>query len=148
MGLCIKCRQNVCNPCEPVTGAAANDNLGVVRIAHDRVLLDPEHYRYLAWRVAGIDIASRRYIDWLADRIFFFEGTILSSDGEPLEIGDTAIDDAFGRDASFRWARSFRAAAKMGLKQSPQRKLLPRLRLIDLGFQICDLQTRQASKRK
>lgn len=144
MGLCVKCRLNVCTPCVPVQGEAANDNVGIVRIAHNRVLLRPQHYQYLAWRLAGIDVSSRGYLDWLADRLFFFEGTILDRDGSPLELGDTAIDDAFGDEPSARWVRSFRAAADKGLKQTPQRKLLPRLRLIDLGFQIADVGTARA----
>jgi hypothetical protein len=56
------------------------------------------------------------------------------ADGRPFELPD--IDDAFGGDGSFRWLSDFIRFAEDPPHQLPQRRIIARLRLIDLYFRI------------
>lgn len=78
----------------------------------------------------------RKIPDWIADTIYGCKGKIVWSDGTPFIIGDTEIDDAFSNDGSFRWLSDFIGFADHPPVQAPQRRLLARLRLIYLAFQI------------
>ena len=53
-----------------------------------------------------------------------------------VDTGDETIDLAFGDDGSFRWLSDFLSFASEPPKQKPQRRVLTRLRLIDLAFRI------------
>jgi len=117
---------------------ASNDDFGIVRMPDDRQLLRAAHYQHLAKRLADLPVSSREVPNWIADTIWTFPGTILAADGTPFELEPEGVDAAFGEDGSFRWIRSFRAHADQPLKQSPQTRLLARLRLIDLAFRIAD----------
>lgn len=153
MDLCIKCRQNVCTPCVPVQGEAANDNVGIIRLTPVCELLTVERYNAMAVQSAQLDVSSRMFPDFVADTIFGFGGVILGRLGQPWLPDDVAIDNAFrarkhwvtsddddplNRNHDFRWIRSFFARAKKPLKQTPQTAMLPRLELIDLALRIHD----------
>lgn len=53
-----------------------------------------------------------------------------------FEVSDTAIDEAFNDDGSFRWLSDFLRFAEMEPRQRPQARVLDRLRLIDLALRI------------
>lgn len=154
MGLCIKCRRNVCTPCVPVQGEAANDNVGIIRLRPAHELLTVERYNAMAVQSSQLNVSSRKFPDFVADTIFEFEGTILNRRRQPWLPDDVAIDNAFrarkhwvksadedplNRNYDFRWIRSFFARAKTPLKQTPQTAMLPRLELIDLALRIHEL---------
>ncbi len=48
-------------------------------------------------------ISRRENPNWMADVIFGYRGSILWSHGRPFTVRDSAIDDAFNNDGSFRW---------------------------------------------
>lgn len=154
MGLCIKCRQNVCTPCVPVQGEAANDNIGVIRHRLARQLLTVDLYNAMALKASLLGVSSRKFPDFVADAIFGYGGVILDRRGQPWLPNDVEIDNVFrarkhwvesnaedplNRNYDFRWIRSFFARAKRPLVQTPQTAMLPRLEMIDLALRINEL---------
>ncbi|WP_417681677.1 hypothetical protein [Roseibium sp.] len=120
-------------------GTALDANkFGAIIALKDRELLLRSRYQCLAQRSAAVPISSREFPNWMASVIFDFNDDILWPNGREFEVGDEDIDKAFNNDGSFRWIRSFRNRAHIPLKQIPHRNLIPRLRLIDLTFQIAD----------
>lgn len=107
-----------------------------VTIAPDWQLLRKSNFQRLAMATKALELTRREIPNWVADTIFGFEGHKVSSDGTPFEVSDTDIDDAFGNDGSFRWLSDFMSFADTPPKQNPQRRVLARLRLIDLAFRI------------
>lgn len=83
-----------------------------------------------------LDLSRRQVADWMADRIFAFEGNILNEDGSPFEVGDEAIDEAFNNDGSFRWLSDFLRATKERPRQRAQRRIHQRLKLIYIALCI------------
>lgn len=128
----------------PICGSAsANRNTGIDKQKSEKItvlsnlqLLRRDIYQNIAIYVAALPISSRDVPNWIAEKIFWFEGQILWSDGRHYDVGEEDIDRAFNDDQSFRWVRSFRNRAHIPLKQSPQKRLVPRLRLISTAIQI------------
>jgi len=129
---CVKCRLSVCNPCVPVAGQSVR----TVVVASDAQLSRKSHVQRLAMATRALELPRRAIPDWIADQVYAFEGAILWPDGTPFSITDTAIDEAFNDDGSFRWLSDFLRFAEMEPRQRPQARVLGRLRLIDLAFRI------------
>lgn len=106
-----------------------------VVMAADYQLCRTSHYQRLAIATAAMGVSRREIPNLLADAIYCFEGTIYWPDGRIYESSDTAVDDAFGDD-DFRWLSDFIRFADQEPRQRPQRRVLTRLRLIDLYFRI------------
>lgn len=108
-----------------------------VRVATDRELGRIWYFRRLAIATRALNLPRREVPNWMADIIFGYEGNILRLDGTQFIISDTAIDDAFNNDDSFRWFSGFVQFADLQPpKQKPQCRIYNRLRLIELAFQI------------
>lgn len=107
----------------------------VIRVASDTELRRVPHQQRLAISTVALDVSRRELLDRLADVIYGFEGTILWPNGEVFEVTDTLIDDAF-EDADGRWISDFLHFAEDPPRQRAQRRIVPRLRLIDLYFRI------------
>ncbi len=138
MPLCIKCNRVVCVPCiRPKLGSDAAPKIYVVS---DDELLRRHYFRRLAIASAALksemDLSRREFPDWMADVIYSYEGQILWAHGGPFTVSDSAIDDAFGNDGSFRWLSDFFSFAEIPPKQRPHFGVIARLRLIDLAFRI------------
>tara|TARA_R110001606_G_scaffold399304_1_gene584236 strand:+ start:13190 stop:13636 length:447 start_codon:yes stop_codon:yes gene_type:complete len=137
MPLCIKCNREVCFPC--VRGTTHEGPRKIV-VAADHQLLQRACFQRIAIATAALTeelSLSRRHIpDWIADVIYAHEGEIIWAHGGPFIVSDTAIDDAFNNDGSFRWLSSFVRFAEEPPKQAPQYRVITRLRLIELAFQI------------
>jgi len=129
---CVKCRLSVCNPCMPVAG----QNVRTVAVASDAQLSRKSHVQRLAMAARALELPRRAIPDWIADQLFGFEGVIVWPDGKPFELSDTAIDETFNDDGSFRWLSDFLRFAEAEPRQRPQARVLNRLRLIDLAFRI------------
>ena len=56
--------------------------------------------------------------------------------GKPFILGDNAIDESFGEEDSCWWFGAFRRFADRSMKQRPQARIVPRLRLLDAAFWI------------
>lgn len=138
MPLCVKCNRFVCRPC--VRGTSSQDNRPKVYVATDDELSCLSYFRRLAIACAALkaelSLARRDIPDWISDVIFAYEGRILWPHDGPFIVRDTAIDDAFNNDGSFRWLSDFLEFADRTPCQRPQYRVLTRLRLIDIAFRI------------
>lgn len=106
----------------------------VVAVASLSELMRPSHYQRLAIATAALEFSRRKLIDEISDILYDFDGKIVWPDGRPFELPD--IDDAFGGDGSFRWLSDFIRFAERPPQQLPQRRVIARLRLIDLYFRV------------
>jgi len=128
---CLKCKRIVRCPCFPARKAP-----NVIFCAPHFRLLSKPYFRRLAIATANLGITRREIPNWMADVLFGYEGVIIDAVGMPVELRDTAIDDAFNDDGSFRWLSDFMRFSHVPMKQNPQYKLVARLTLIDLAFKI------------
>jgi len=86
----------------------------------------------------GVRMSRREIPNWMADCLFREDVRFVYADGAPFFIGDTAIDDAFENDGSFRWLSDLRAYAESPPRQAPQARLYDRLVLLSLSFWVAD----------
>ena len=110
-------------------------NEKTVVMARDFQLGRKSQVRRLAISLKAEGISRRELANKIADAIYEFEGTIYYADGRKFEPTDTEIDDTFA-DPDFRWISDFLKFADIEPRQRPQRRILARLRLIDLYFRI------------
>lgn len=138
---CTKCGYQVRRPCTAANDYNPNDQKFVI-MACDEVLSNLVYYRRLATAMASLmlnrPLSRRKFADYMATTIFGFlgnDGIVCDRNVKPIVIRDTAIDDAFKDDGSFRWLSDF---VKRGVdpKQRPPASTLVRLRIIDLTFRI------------
>jgi hypothetical protein len=108
-------------------------------IPPDDVLLDRKFQRRVAVLLASLNIPRRRIADWIADTIYGFGGKIEDSDGDRFGLYPDDVDEAFDNEGSFRWISDFVKLADRPSRQSPQRRVLARIRLIVLCLIICGL---------
>ena len=106
----------------------------VITVATLPELLRHSHFQRLAIATAALEFSRRKLIDEIADVLYEFEGELVWPDGRPFDLPD--IDEAFGGDGSFRWLSDFIRFAARPVHQLPQRRVIARLRLIDLYFRI------------
>lgn len=136
MTLCMKCRQAFCSP-----GCPANDNAPAalsIYVASDWELRRRSHVRRLAIALVALGLSRRGVLDWLASVIFGHigrGGVILWPHGRLFDVPDTLIDDTF-TDPSGRWLSSFGRFGDDPPRQNPQRRVIERLRLLDLALRI------------
>lgn len=137
MPLCVKCNKEVCNPC--LRGSSLGERRKII-VASDDELARRSCFQRIAMATGALqtelNLSRREIPDWIADTIYGFDGEIVWAHGGPFIVSDTAIDDAFGNDGSFRWLSGFVRFAEEPPRQAPQYRVITRLRLIELAFQI------------
>ncbi len=137
MPICKKCGLNVCSPC---VSALEIEHVRTVVVASYAQLVRPSHHYRLALVTRDLleeyQLSRRAYANWLTDVVFDESIRVLQRDGRPYMITDTLIDDVFNNDGSFRWLSDFLEFAEEPIRQSPQKRILERLRVIDLGIRI------------
>jgi hypothetical protein len=106
------------------------NRLSLMLVPEDAALLTREAYHALAIATARLNLPRRKIPDWMADRLY------RDDDGAPFILTDNAIDEAFNEDGSFRWLSDLMRFAGAPPSQAPQRRLLPRLRLLASAFAI------------
>ena len=116
---------------------AANDNTRTIIAANDNELRDPESVRELAVATVKLRISRRAFLNFLAETIFWFDGRIVRRSGTPFVVSDTLVDDHFP-DGSARWISSFWRFADTPPRQSAQRRVCDRLRIIRIAIEITD----------
>lgn len=124
-------------PLPPVAAAAPDHepNKCSVVMATDFQLGRKSHMQRLAIAAKAEGLSRREWPNAIADTVYGFEGTIYFADGRKFEPTDTEIDDTFN-DPDFRWISDFLSFADAEPRQRPQRRVIARLRLIDLYFRI------------
>ena len=101
-------------------------------VASDRQLRRKSHFQRLAIATAALDVPRRELVNVIGDKLYSSEGQMLWPDDTPFALPD--IDDVFGGDGSFRWVSDFIHFALTPPRQLPQKRILDRLRVIDLYF--------------
>lgn len=138
MPLCVRCNREVCVPC--VRAKIGETSRRKIVVATDDELLAKPYFRRMAVASSALSkersLSRREFPNWMADAIYSYEGEIVWPHGGAFTVLDTAIDLAFNDDGSFRWLSAFLTFAEEEPKQSPQYRIVPRLRLIDLAFKI------------
>lgn len=114
--------------------AAPNDPARTVVVASDTALRSLSHFQRLSIATAALEVSRRELPNLIADTIYNFEGKIVWPNGTTYDLPD--VDDAFGGEGSFRWVSDFIRFAEVPPRQHPQRRVIERLRLIDLYFRI------------
>ena len=117
-------------------------NTRTITVPEPEEVLTISYYHNLA--IAMVDLRhadgsymSRRQVpDWIADQLFAENVDFIRKDGTPFEISDTAIDEAFNDDGTFRWLSYLVAFAERPPRQAPQSRLAPRLILLSLAFGV------------
>ena len=107
-----------------------------VFVASDDELRQRSYFQRLAIATAALNLPRREIPNHMADVIFGYRGKILWRAETRFPISPTAIDDVFNGDDSFRWLSDFLRFALQPPAQSPQFRVVPRLRLIDLMHRI------------
>lgn len=133
MPYCSRCRRDVCKPCAIKPGLC---DQRYVTLARDDELLRRSHVRRLAIATRALELPRREIPNWMADVIYGYGGDIFWSGGKLFKLDNVDIDTVFNDDGSFRWISDFVRFAERWPAQTPQQRLLPRLRLIDLAFRI------------
>jgi hypothetical protein len=108
----------------------------VVHVASDDELCRTSHVQRLAMSTVEIGLSRRKLADEFALVIYGFEGQVLWPNGGLFGITEALIDDAFGSDPEFRWLSAFLTCSVCPPRQRPQRRILPRLCIIDLYHRI------------
>jgi len=117
----------------PAAASAPEPNRRIVA-ASDTALRRLSHFQRLAIATAALPVSRRQLPNLIADTLYNFNGKIVWPNGTPYVLPD--IDAAFGDDGSFRWVSDFIRFAEEPPRQHPQRRVIERLRLIDLYFRI------------
>ena len=115
-------------------GTAPNDTVRTVVVASDTALRSLSHFQRLAIATAALPVSRRELPNLIADTVYSFKGKIVWPNGTPYDLPE--IDEAFGGEGSFRWVSDFIRFAEEAPRQHPQRRIIERLRLIDLYFRI------------
>jgi len=120
----------------PAKALAPNWADGKIVVAGDHELERKSHFRRLGIATAALNVSRRELPNLFTDTIYGCRRPIVWGSGAPFCLADEAIDDAFNNDESFRWLSDFMRFVEVEPKQRPQRRVLARLRIIDLYFRI------------
>lgn len=99
-------------------------------------LLSLDFLERLAVRITELNLSRVKTTDWLACKIFFFDGTIIDWNGRPLYIDCAIVDRAYGRDISCSWNSEVKGFANRPPVRRPRHSLLLRLALFDAAMKI------------
>ena len=135
---------NYCSACGRAFRQTHEDELHrspVIVLAAEYELRRRETVHRLALGLRALGLPRRDHADWFAATIFEFDGAIFTPDGRRFAPHDTYIDDALGNkddadDGSQRWISYFLKYADKPPRQRPHKRIIERLRMIDLALKI------------
>jgi hypothetical protein len=107
-----------------------------VQVADDDVLLTKEYVHELAKRLVELRRSRQGTANWLTDILFREDTFVLDADGNPMDLHDEIVEQAYGRDGSFSWNSAVKRFAQRLPKKKPKPSVLPRLRLFDAAFKL------------
>ncbi len=132
-----------CHACGLIVWAGpvpANDNQPscfCVTVAADFELRRRGHRIALAAEINRLGLSRREVVNWVADEIYGYSGAVHWPNGVTFPIWDTLVDDAF-TDGSQSWVGDFMKQSVNAPLIRPQKRVIPKLRLLDLAIRISD----------
>jgi len=108
----------------------------IVQVYRREQLLSLDFLEGLAMRILGLGLSRVRTTDWLAERIYCFDGVILDWDGRRLYIDSDIVDRSYGRDEACSWNSEVKHFASRPPKRRPRHSMLLRLALWDAAMKI------------
>lgn len=99
-------------------------------------LLSLDFIEALAIRITALNLSRVKTTDWLACKIYFFEGTIFDWNGRPLYVDPDIVDRAYGKDEACTWNSEVKAFATCPPVRRPRHSMLLRLALWDAAMKI------------
>ena len=99
-------------------------------------LLSLDFIEGLAVRITELNLSRIKSTDWLADKIYGFQGTIYDWDGRRLYIDSDIVDRSYGNDTCCTWNSEVKAFAVQRPKRRPRHSMLLRLALWDAAMKI------------
>ena len=114
---------------------AANDNERIVIAAREEEVRSPEAVQGLAIPALNLGLSRRAFLDFLAERVFWFPGRIVHHNGGHFCRPARLFDDLFA-DGSARWVSDFFRAAERLPRQSAQWRVCKRLVVIRIALEI------------
>lgn len=99
-------------------------------------LLSLDFLEGLAVRITELNLSRVKTTDWLASKIFFFDGTIFDWSGRPLYLDTGIVDRAYGRDIACSWNSEVKMFAARPPVRRPRHSMLLRLALWDAAMKI------------
>jgi hypothetical protein len=99
-------------------------------------LLSLDFIEGLAVRITELNLSRVKSTDWLADKIYTFEGTIYGWDGRRLYIDSNIVDRSYGKDVSGTWNGEVKIFATQPPLRRPRHSMLLRLALWDAAFKM------------
>ena len=99
-------------------------------------LLSLDFIEGLAKRIVELHLSRVKTTDWLADKIYGFEGTIYGWDGRQLYIDPDIVDRSYGLDEACTWNSELKKFANHSPQRRPRHSILLRLALWDAAMKI------------
>lgn len=108
----------------------------IVQVYRREQLLSLDFLEGLAVRIQGLGLSRVRTTDWLADRIYSFDGVILDWDGRRLYVDPDIVDRSYGQDEACSWNSEVKNFASRPPQRRPRHSMLLRLALWDAAMKI------------
>ncbi|MEC3949293.1 hypothetical protein [Sphingobium sp. HWE2-09] len=108
----------------------------IITVEERERLLSLDFIEGLALRITALNLSRIRTTDWLADKIYGFNGTIYGWDGRPLYIDPDIIDRSYGQDETCTWNSEVKVFARRPPLRRPRHSMLLRLALWDAAMKM------------
>ena len=119
----------------PCNAANDNDNFGIVHVPCAQLVCTRPYVQRLAIAVRDLNLSRRSVPDWMADALYR-DDIIFVEDGRRIVFADTAIEEAFRDELSFRWLSDLIAFAEHPPRQDAQARVARRLQLLATAFHV------------
>ncbi|KTR83766.1 hypothetical protein NS277_07310 [Novosphingobium barchaimii] len=99
-------------------------------------LLSLDFLYALSIKIGRLNLSRVKTTDWLADKIYTFEGVIYDWNGRRLYVDSDIVDRSYGRDASGTWNSDVKRFVSDPPKRCARHSMLLRLALWDAAMKI------------
>lgn len=108
----------------------------VIMVLPRERLLSLDFIEGLARRISELNLSRIKTTDWLADKIYSFEGVILDWDGRRLRLDPDIVDRSYGQDVACTWNSEVKTFATRPAQRRPRHSMLLRLALWDAAMKM------------
>ncbi len=108
----------------------------VIEVLPRERLLSLDFLEGLATQIQALNLSRVKTTDWLADKIYSFEGIILDWDGKQLYIDADIVDRSYGQDMACTWNSEVKVFARRSPQRRPRHSMLLRLALWDAAMKM------------